>query len=147
MAATTDVDKAFRANLQAALKQGKDGGRQALAVIGIEGLNRVRSLLSTPGSGRTYVRRGKVHVASAPGQPPAVDTGRLRSSYLYAVGSEGGQDFVAIGTSVEYAPHLEFGTSRPMAPRPHLRPAALALQGIIGKVISDGWGNNQGKGL
>jgi very-short-patch-repair endonuclease len=32
------------------------------------------------GAGRVYTRKGITHVASAPGDPPAVDTGRLRAS-------------------------------------------------------------------
>lgn len=140
-----DIGAEFARNLRAALAAGKGGGRDALNIIGLEGVNKVRALLSIPGSGRVYRRRGVTHVASAPGQPPAVDTGRLRSSYTYAVGSEAGQDFVAIGTSVDYAPPLEMGTRR-MAPRPHLRPMALSLQGVISRIVADGWSNGQRKG-
>ena len=50
----------------------------------------------------------------------AVDTGRLRASVLNAIE---GDDSVVIGTNVEYAPYIEFGTSK-MAARPYLRPAA-----------------------
>ena len=48
-----------------------------------------------------------------------VDTGRLRNSIAHEVE---GQD-AYIGTNVEYAPFIEYGTSR-MKPRPYLRPAA-----------------------
>ena len=47
-----------------------------------------------------------------------VDTGRLRNSITHAT-----QDDVEyIGTNVEYAAYVEFGTSR-MRARPYLRPA------------------------
>lgn len=134
-----DIGPEFARNLRAALAQGKEGGKKALGTIGIEGVNRVRSLLSTPGTGRTYVRRGGVvHRASAPGHPPAPDEGHLRASYAYALGSMAGRDFVAIGSPLKKAPMLEMGTSK-MAARPHLRPGILTLQGIIGKIIADGW--------
>lgn len=48
-----------------------------------------------------------------------VDTGRLRSSISHARD----EDSAYIGTNVEYAPYVEFGTSRQKA-RPYLKPAA-----------------------
>ena len=38
----------------------------------------VKRTLSQPGRGRIYKRGAKTHQASAPGDPPAVDTGDLR---------------------------------------------------------------------
>lgn len=43
----------------------------------------VKRKLSRSGTGRTYVRGGVVHVASAPGQAPAPDKGRLRNSIAF----------------------------------------------------------------
>jgi len=74
------------------------------------------------GTGRKYRRGRKYHIASAPGQPPAVDTGRLRASITHEVCKESNQIIGLVGTNVEYAPHLEFGTNK-MAARPFLRPA------------------------
>lgn len=48
-----------------------------------------------------------------------VDTGRLRNSISHAVDDNSAY----IGTNVEYAPHVELGTSRQKA-QPYLRPAA-----------------------
>lgn len=87
---------------------------KVLERIGHLFVNAVKKLLSTPGAGEVYGN----HQASAPGDPPAVDTGRLRSSYDFQTGP----DYVDIGSNVEYAPYLEFGT-RTIAPRPHLRRA------------------------
>ena len=85
---------------------------QALARKGIQG---------GPKSGRTY-RRGNVsHQASAPGQYPATDTGRLASSVQFELPSPGSMTAV-VGTNIMYGPMLEFGTSR-MAARPWLMPS------------------------
>lgn len=50
-----------------------------------------------------------------------VDTGNLRGSITYEVDTA--DNAVYIGTDVEYAPHVELGTSRQKA-QPFLRPAA-----------------------
>ena len=52
----------------------------------------------------------------------AVDTGRLRASITHA--SDGANAY--IGTNVEYAPYVEFGTSK-MKARSYLRPAATGF--------------------
>lgn len=49
-----------------------------------------------------------------------VDTGRLRNSVTHAI--DGGEKSVYVGTNVEYAPHVELGTSRQKA-QPFLVPA------------------------
>ena len=94
-------------------------------IIGAEVTNAIKLSLQGPGSGRTYRRGRVIHQASAPGQPPATDHGRLIGSYTWQTGTDGKGPFVDIGTSVAYAPHLEYGTSK-MAARPHFRPAIEA---------------------
>lgn len=73
--------------------------------------------LSRPGSGRIY---GK-HQASAPGEPPAVDTDRLRNATQSdTLVRRDGDDIVGrVVANVDYAHALEVGTER-MAPRPFL---------------------------
>lgn len=83
-----------------------------------------------PGTGRIYIRGGKVHRASAPGEPPAVDTGRLRSSITHEVKIQGNEVSGLVGTNVEYAKYLELGTNK-MAARPFLRPAVFNNKGEI----------------
>lgn len=61
-----------------------------------------------------------------------VDTGRLRNSITHEV--EGG--YAVIGTSVEYATHVELGTSRSRA-QPYLRPAIEENRDTIKKIITD----------
>lgn len=113
------------------------GGKAGLNDVGVEVTNRVKDLLSQPGQGRVYRRGGVLHRASAPGAPPAVDTGRLRASYTWRTGEDVQGSYVEVGTNVEYAPHLEFGTRR-MRPRPHLRVAINELRADIGRLVRDG---------
>ena len=74
-----------------------------------------------PKTGRVYKRRSVSHQASAPGEYPATDAGRLASSVWMNLSTpqhlEG-----SVGTNILYGPHLEFGTSR-MAARPWLMPS------------------------
>jgi HK97 gp10 family phage protein len=87
------------------------------------------------------VRRGaartKIDVtdrASRPGDPPAPDTGTLRNSIAHEVVSS---QRVRVGTNVEYAPFLEFGTAR-MAPRPFMRPAlAMSRQQMADAIVAE----------
>lgn len=72
-----------------------------------------------PKTGRVYRRRGIVHQASAPGQPPATDTGFLVNS-IYV--ERDGPARMTVGSRLAYAAYLEFGTQR-MAPRPAWIPA------------------------
>jgi hypothetical protein len=81
-----------------------------------------KRILSLPGSGRVYRRRGVVHQASAPGQPPAVDTGLLRASIRHEVVEEDGGLAAYVGSDVKYSIYLSLGT-RWIAPRPFLPPA------------------------
>ncbi len=83
----------------------------------------VLSIQKGPKSGRVYPpisgRRGSPHQASAPGQPPATDTGRLANSITVL---KRGDAWYA-GTGEDYGLYLEMGTRR-IEPRPWLQPAA-----------------------
>lgn len=99
------------------------GGQMALRRVGQEVVNQLKQDLSKGGTGVARKRGGVTHRASKPGAAPAVDTGALRASYQYRVFTAGQNSaYCLVGTNLEYAPFLEFGTSR-MAARPHLRPA------------------------
>lgn len=49
-----------------------------------------------------------------------VDTGRLKGSISHAINES--EEMAIIGTNVEYAPYVEFGTSK-MEAKPYLKPA------------------------
>lgn len=97
-------------------------------------------------SGRTYrvSRTGTLHVASAPGEPPAVLTGALRNSIGHsrprweglAVSSEVGTGLGAGNASEAYARRLEFGGADSrgvyIAPRPYMAPTAERVEPVIG---------------
>ena len=66
------------------------------------------------------------HQASAPGEAPATDTGRLASSILY---KREGQMSATVGSNVVYAAYLEFGAPRAkIEPRPSWVPAVEAAR-------------------
>ncbi len=86
----------------------------------------IKQTLSQPGRGRLYKSRGvtaklarkgtkkrarQMHQASAPGDPPAIDTGFLRGSVVLNPQSDG---TVRVGPAAHYAAALEYGTLRPV---------------------------------
>ena len=114
------------AELQAALRRASGEIKQAVsrAVVGtaleLQG-NIKTSIARGPASGRTYEKYSprRTHTASAPGQPPMTDTGRLVNSIEF---DKLGDLTATVGSKLAYAPYLEYGTSR-MAARPFFRPA------------------------
>lgn len=100
--------------------------------------NETKKTLTGQRHGRVYRVVGTKHAyytASAPGEPPAVRTGRLRNSIKYVIVGGGLRLTGWVGTGLDYAPHLECGT-RNMAPRPFLMPTyekeRLKLKRILG---------------
>lgn len=105
-----------------------------------------KALLSTHGAGRIYdstfytdkqgrLRKGwerKPHQASAPGQPPASQTGRLRDAISHVVATDADGLYAEIGVKRRKFPStfgllLEHGTKH-MAPRPWLKPSLDAAK-------------------
>lgn len=88
----------------------------------------VHTSFAETGKTRRMVRRGvprtdisRADRASAPGEPPAPDTGALRASIQYEPSET---EPYRVGTNSEYAEPFEFGTPT-IAPRPHARPAKI----------------------
>lgn len=86
-----------------------------------------KSLTEGGKTGRVYKRGSVTHRASAPGEAPASDTGRLLNSIH--VDSQVTVERTALvaevkagGADTKYAPMLEFGTSK-MQARPFMFPA------------------------
>lgn len=95
----------------------------------------VRSIQKQSPNGVTYEKYNprRSHVASAPGNPPNTDTGRLAGS-IRAVMS--GTPTAYVDALADYAVHLEFGT-RNMAARPFMTPAVEAERDKYRKGIND----------
>lgn len=85
-------------------------------------------ILRKPKSGRTYVRRDKAgrrrrHIASAPGETHANQSGRLRKSIGWKVnGAQMRFGYGVTREAPEYADWVEFGTKK-MEARPSLQNA------------------------
>lgn len=125
MSGTVTVKVQGIADVQAAIRafgaQVEKGVSDALEATAIETLSDVRKAIQgPPKTGREYARGQKTHRASAPGEAPATDTGALVSSTYF---TKVDPLTVAIGSRLEYAFHLEFGT-RNIEPRPSWVPAA-----------------------
>lgn len=84
----------------------------------------VNSIQQGPATGTIYTKSNptRTHQASAPGEAPATDTGRLASSVMVAFPTPT-QLRARVGTDLDYGAHLEFGTSRMPKGRPWLSPA------------------------
>jgi len=80
----------------------------------------INSIVEGPKTGAVYSRGGKVHQASAPGEPPAGDIGTLQNSITLRI--DAAKLNVYVNAGARYAAALEYGTVR-MEPRPFLRPA------------------------
>lgn len=123
-------------------KYGDDGVREASkavrATVEKVRTDAVRSIQKGPKTGELYERTSSQnlspeHRASAPGEPPATDTGNLvSSSSAKSVGITGTVTF-----SAEYADSLEYGTFR-MAPRPYLGPAVRNNEGYFVERLEKG---------
>lgn len=78
----------------------------------------VERIMNPPKTGRIYRRNTVSHQASAPGESPASDTGRLAGSITTSYDAPNITGYVNVAT--EYAAALEFGTPR-VAARPYAR--------------------------
>lgn len=117
--------------MQAALRKASAEVREAAAkaVVGTAIELRgdvVKSINRGPASGVTYqkINPKRTHRASAPGQPPMTDTGRLANSITF---DRAGPLTATVGSNVIYALYLEYGTRR-MAARPFMRPAVERIR-------------------
>src|SRR5690606_5565983 len=95
----------------------------------------VRSIQKQSPGGVEYEKYNprRTHVASAPGQPPNTDTGRLAGS-IRAVMS--GTPTAHVDALSDYAVHVEFGT-RNMEARPFMTPAVEAERDNYRRGIND----------
>ncbi len=59
---------------------------------------------------RDFFKRAGIYISDKAKELAPVDTGRLRSSLTYVVDDAEPPQYAQIGTNVEYAPYMEFGT-------------------------------------
>lgn len=112
-----------------AIRGVEKGAKKAALKMALAIETDIKNRMSEPGQGIEY----GAHTASAPGDPPAVDTGALRASIVSRETSNG----ATVSTHMEYAVYLELGTSR-MAPRPVWIPVAQEVSGRAVAVCRDG---------
>lgn len=78
------------------------------------------------------LRQLGVHQASAPGEPPAADTGHLRRSIaIDDTNLNSANPRVRVGTNLQYGAALEYGDPPKLLMRPWLRPTVRKMRGPI----------------
>lgn len=102
--------------------------------------NETIKTLSGDRTGRIYRVPGTqvTYTASAPGEPPAVQTGQLRNSIATNVYTEGRSIKGEVGTELMKGLHLEKGTKN-MAPRPFLEPSFDSSLDEVKEILSRRW--------
>ena len=153
-------------NLQAIGANVERASKKALWKAGMHLERVLKQKLNQPGTGKTWPKRGikkgkryGFHTASAPGQPPAPDEGRLKGSITHNVtgrpGTElpdpGGSKNEArgyVGTNVDYGAFLEFGVNvmhpfgnyglmTSIEPRPWLYVTVSENANEVAEIVSD----------
>lgn len=99
-----------------------------LLKIGEEMQQRLILAMNEPKTGHTY----HGHVASAPGEAPATDTGELESTITVEQESP---LIVAVSANTPYAVALEWGTSK-IAPRPNFGPRAEEMARVAPEILA-----------
>jgi HK97 gp10 family phage protein len=110
------------------------GGPARIVVRGLTRLQgKVRNLTpETKTALRVVIKATALNVQSGARRRTPVDTGRLRNSVTHELTPDGLS--ARIGTNVEYAPFVEFGTRRARA-QPYLFPAAEAESARFQKAV------------
>ena len=105
------MDFEFISHKDEIIAEAKAARRRALEAVGLQAEGYAKMNLTVPiehgydrGNGYTF---------------PITDTGRLMNSISHTTDEE----YAYIGTNVEYAPYVEYGTSK-SKPYPFLKPAA-----------------------
>jgi len=90
--------------------------------------------------GRVYNVPGfkRKYTASSPGEYPATATGTLKKTIRWKVENEGTELVGKVGSEQEYAPALEYGTSK-MKPRTFLRPSFEQCRDKIREIFTREW--------
>jgi hypothetical protein len=112
--------------------------RGVVSGLGLVERHSVELIENTPKSGRVYRRRGVTHQASAPGEPPASDTGNLVNARRIDLHPETLSGKLI--WSSEHAWFLEHGTrhmdARPWARRALFEKAEEVEAGIANEIMA-----------
>lgn len=95
----------------------RDEERDIIRLVTFGTADRMKSVIAEPKSGNSYKRGDKVHIASAPDESPASDSGNLINTIMPNANYLQGEITLA-----DYGLFLEFGTSK-MAARPFVIPS------------------------
>jgi len=144
----------------------KDGVIDGMGAVGLQIQRAMRERLSMKGTGRpagTFVMRKRKGEAkrvkinrtrSAPGEPPAAQTGRLRASWtivpysrlgikeqdngFVSMVDQGGKSILyTVGSNMPYARALEYGSPRTrLAERPYVRPVVFAVSKEVPNIMA-----------
>lgn len=112
-----------------------DGCAKGTQRVLLEAQIEVKKMLSMAGSGTKHP--GLKYTSSAPGRPPAVQTGTLRRSWqtgIFKRFAQGTRLGWRLGSNIKYARRLEFGGGF-IAPRPYLRPSLNAVAPRVEKIM------------
>jgi HK97 gp10 family phage protein len=108
-------------------------------VKGIDELTRKLAALAkkaTPQQLEAALRSGALLIEGDAKRLAPYLTGTLRRSIHTETSSDRGGAQARVGTNVEYAPHLEFGTRR-QRPQPYLRPAFDGAKNRVRQEVAD----------
>jgi phage protein, HK97 gp10 family len=130
---TFKVEPDFERKLHAFGPKALIGLSKGLWLAAFELKKEVQQLLRrSPRGGKTYrVGKGRTHKSSAPGQPPARDTGNLMN-HIVATTPDALTAVVTAATG--YSGFLEKGTSK-MAARPFLQPTLDSNRSNIEQIV------------
>lgn len=104
-------DEKLLAQLRKLAEQGEGVVHELVTELTLDTHRRaVRGIQSGPASGRIYQKYNprRTHQASAPGQYPMSDTGRLASSIQFEPPASESKPEGFVGTNLQYGKYLEF---------------------------------------
>lgn len=126
-----EVERALELTMKGAVQLVANDAKQAVARGPKTGRTYTTRFKTNRNTGRIFPTEARVpHTASAPGEAPATDTGKLVGSIV--ADAKGLKAFVEARS--EYAIHLEYGT-RNMAARPFLFPAVERNRDRIAQLL------------
>jgi HK97 gp10 family phage protein len=97
----------------------------------------LKACIAVESTAKRKVSRGRT-AESIDGEPPRVDTGRLRASITHRVLSNTEGTYGEVGTNVDYAVDLEFGTTTRKWKHPFMVPSLDQNEKKIERLLEEG---------